>query len=136
MKYNKNTNNVTKFVYLTCPVTYSREKILLMDKIAKILRENGWVPIVPDIDLPAKELFKRDMESLNKSSLVVAEYSDPSHGVGVETGVAYLKKIPIIGFFEKGKRISRMIKGAPHVRLIEYESDEDALNKFRAKKSG
>lgn len=122
---------MTRFVYVTCPVTHDAGKLSLMDKVAEILKENEYEPIIPDTELFAKELFIRDMECLNKSSFMVSEYTIPSHGVGVETGVAYLKKMPVIGLYEKGKNISRIVKGAPHIRLIEYDSEEDALNKFK-----
>lgn len=123
---------MTKFVYVTCPITHNTSKLSIITKIAEFLKENNWEPILPDLELDAQELFIRDMKCLNKSSLIVSEYTIPSHGVGVETGIAYSKKIPIIGLQEKGKNVSRVIMGAPHIRLIEYESEEDALIKFKS----
>ncbi len=122
---------MSRFVYVTCPVTHDTSKLSLMERITEILKENEYEPITPDTELSAQELFKRDMECLNKSSFIVSEYTLPSHGVGVETGIAYLKKMPVIGLYEKGENVSRMITGAPHIRLIEYESEEDALSKFK-----
>lgn len=122
---------MNRFVYVTYPVTHDTGKLSLIDKIAEILKENAWEPITPDTELSAQELFVRDMECLDKSSFIVSEYTTPSHGVGVETGVAYIKKMPVIGLYEKGKKVSRVVKGAPHIRLIEYESEDDALNKFK-----
>lgn len=122
---------MTQFVYVTCPVTYDLSKLSFIEKIAEILRENEYEPIIPDTDLSAQELFIRDMDLLKKSSFIVSEYSMPSHGVGVETGVSYFKKIPVIGLYEKGKNVSRIIRGAPNIRLIEYDSEGDAFHKFR-----
>lgn len=122
---------MTRFVYVTCPVTHDTGKLSLIGKIVEILKENAWEPIVPDTELAAQELFIRDMKCLDKSSFIVSEYTAPSHGVGLETGVAYIKKMPVIGLYEKGKNVSRAIKGAPHIRLIEYESEDDALKKFK-----
>ena len=124
-------HNMTKFVYLTCPVTKSKNKIKLMDKISNILKEYGYTPFKPDTSLSAKKLFKRDVDCLSKSSLIVGEFTFPSHGVGFETGFAFMNDIPIIALVEKKAKLSRIIKGNPKIKIIKYSSENQALEKLR-----
>jgi len=122
---------MTKFVYLTCPVTKSKNKIKLMDKVSNILKEYGYKPFKPNTSLTAKKLFKRDTACLSKSSLIVGEFTFPSHGVGFETGFAFMNDIPIIALVEKKAKLSRIIKGNPKIKIIKYSSENQALEKLR-----
>lgn len=121
-----------KFVYITCPVTKSKNKLKLMEKVSDLVEYFGYVPLKPDTKLSAKSLFKRDVNCLSKSSLIISEYTSPSHGVGFETGFAFVKNIPLIGLIEKGSKISRIIKGNSKIQLIEYSSERDAIQKLKS----
>jgi len=122
---------MVKFAYLTCPVTKSKNKIKLMDKISNILKEYGYTPFKPNTYLNAKKLFRRDIDCLSKSSLIVGEFTLPSHGVGFETGFAFSNNIPVIALVEKNAKLSRMIKGNPKIKIIKYSSENQALEKLR-----
>jgi len=122
---------MVKFAYLTCPVTKSKNKINLMDKISNILKEYGYTPFKPNTSLTAKRLFKRDIDCLSKSSLIIGEFTFPSHGVGFETGFAFTNDIPVIALVEKNAKLSRIIKGNPKIKIIKYFSWNQALEKLR-----
>ena len=122
---------MVKFVYLTCPVTKSKNKIKLMDKISNILKEFGYTPFKPNTSLNAKKLFRRDTDCLSKSSLIVGEFTFPSHGVGFETGFAFMNDIPVIALVEKKAKLSRMVRGNPKIKIIKYSSENQALKKLR-----
>lgn len=120
-----------KFVYLTCPVTKSKSKLKLMSKISDLVQEYGYTPLEPDTKLTAPKLFKRDVSYLSKSSLIISEFTRPSHGVGFESGFAFIKNIPLIGLIERGSKTSRIILGNPKITLVEYDSTEDAIRKLK-----
>lgn len=86
-----------------------------------------------------KEIYKRDMDWLVKSDVVIAEVTQPSLGVGYEIGQAEAMGKKVLCLYRNlpGKNLSAMIAGNPHVRLEEYESGADLdviLKKFLAKK--
>ena len=65
-------------------------------------------------DLSDAEIYKRDMELLNKAEIMVAEVTQPSLGVGFEIGTAVSKgNIPILCLYREqpGKRLSALIEG-------------------------
>jgi 2'-deoxynucleoside 5'-phosphate N-hydrolase len=76
------------------------------------------------------EIHARDLRWIDECDILVAEGSRPSLGVGYEVAYArYQRNIPIICLYRPAytKRCSAMIGGDPAIRLIEYESLEEAL---------
>ena len=62
-------------------------------------------------------------------SALVAEVSNPSHGVGIEIGWADSFDIPIILIFKKNSKLSSSLKIISR-KFIEYEKVEDILPKL------
>lgn len=80
--------------------------------------------------LSDKWIYIRDMSWIKESDIIVAEVSTPSLGVGYEIGKAedMNKKILCLYRKQKNKRLSAMIRGNSNMKIIEYETLEDAIN--------
>ena len=75
------------------------------------------------------DVFKRDISALEKSDILIADVSKPSHGVGMEIMYAYMRGKKIIATYKRESRISSMIRGMPNITLIAY----DALDELEEK---
>jgi nucleoside 2-deoxyribosyltransferase len=89
----------------------------------------------PDLDdgIRAKT-YDHSLDAVKKSKLIVAEVSYPSLGTGVEIGIALRLNKKIICLAKKGSNVSSMVRGAAKkglIRMIDYDNDEEALNKLR-----
>lgn len=86
-------------------------------------------------NLDEKGIHDRDMIWLNESDCLVAEVTQPSHGVGYEIGRAVDLKKNILCLFrpDSGKSLSAMIQGAENgynFRVKHYkESDAPSIFK-------
>ena len=91
---------------------------------------NGTDPIKnPDV-VPTK-VYEVDIHELEISDIMVAYMGEPSTGTGIEIEHAHKKNVPVWIFYEKGKRISRMLRGCPAVKMeIIFTSEDDALTQF------
>lgn len=91
---------------------------------------NGTDPIKnPDVS-PA-HVYKIDTYQLKNSDIMVAYMGEPSTGTGIEIEFANSHNIPVYILYEKGKRISRMLRGCPAVKQeIVFSSEKDALKQF------
>ncbi|HKB87240.1 MAG TPA: nucleoside 2-deoxyribosyltransferase [Ignavibacteriaceae bacterium] len=63
--------------------------------------------------LNEKQVFQRDIKWIEKSSLMIAEISGPSLGVGFEISYAlYVREIPVLALYDADvEKISAMITG-------------------------
>ena len=118
------------------------EKLRKLDfyiEIAAVCKEIGLETFLPHlqtraVDKPADEklVFRLDIDGLKNSHLLIADVSDPSHGVGTELMQANFMKIPIVCLAIKGRELSRMVTGNPMVKeIIRYDSREDCLMKLK-----
>ena len=83
-------------------------------------------------EVAPKDVYQRDIAELEKSDVMVAYVGEPSTGTGLEIEHAYIKGIPVYLLYEKGKKISRMLRGCPAVKKELVFSDEtDALKQFQ-----
>lgn len=88
---------------------------------------NGTDPI-KNPEVTAHDVYVRDTTELERSDIMVAYVGEPSTGTGLEIEHAYIKGIPVYLLYEKGKRISRMLRGCPAVKKeLIYENEKDAL---------
>ena len=69
-----------------------------------------------------REIFDLDYNELKSSNVLIAEISEPSHGVGMEIGMSYCLGLTRVLLYEKGKELSKIIQGAPDTFLVEYEN--------------
>ena len=74
-------------------------------------------------------IYQRDMAWLAEASLMVAEVTIPSLGVGYEIGRAESRGIPVLCLYREqdGRKLSAMISGNPKVTVTKYGNVEEAL---------
>lgn len=74
------------------------------------------------------EIFEQDLRWLGTADLLVAEVSNPSHGVGYEIGKAEEYGIPILCLYQENeyRRLSAMIEGNKNCIVMRYNDTEDA----------
>lgn len=93
---------------------------------------NGTDPI-KNPQVSAHDVYVRDTTELEKSDIMVAYVGEPSTGTGLEIEHAYSKGIPVYLLYEKGKRISRMLRGCPAIKQeLIYVNESDALAQLDA----
>ncbi|KAI8898880.1 hypothetical protein BC833DRAFT_587878 [Globomyces pollinis-pini] len=74
-----------------------------------------------------RQIWDQDMAWLRKSSVVVAECTVTSLGVGYELGIAEELKLPILCLFRgSSDKLSAMITGNPHIMVGYYKELPDA----------
>ena len=66
---------------------------------------------------------------ISDCELVIAEVSVPATGQGIELGMAYCAKVPILCIYEKGMKISSSLKFITD-KFIEYEGSQDMIIKI------
>ena len=77
-------------------------------------------------------IHDRDMNWLNNSDIIVADVSNPSHGVGYEIGRAIEKGKKIICLFKDSNKyqLSAMINGSDQLTLIKYTNSRSIVRKI------
>lgn len=91
---------------------------------------NGTDPVA-NPEITPRDVYARDIAELDKSDLMVAYVGEPSTGTGLEIEHAHQKGIPVYLLYEKGKKISRMLRGCPAVKKeIVFTDESDALIQF------
>jgi nucleoside 2-deoxyribosyltransferase len=109
-------------------------------RLASVARANGfeyfWAflhgtdPILNPA-IPPRAVYGKDIRHLSQSDVIVAYVGEPSTGTGIEIGYANTHNIPVYILYEKGKQISRMLRGCPAVKKeIVFTSEKDALTQF------
>lgn len=75
-----------------------------------------------------QEIHDQDMVWLHEADILIAEVTNPSHGVGYEIGraVALDKKVFCLYRQQKNKSVSAMIKGSPSIECYEYSTINEA----------
>lgn len=79
--------------------------------------------------LSEEDIYRRDMEWLNRADVLVAEVSTASLGVGYELAAAEKLNIPCLCLFRESssKNLSAMIQGNLYFQIILYETLEEAI---------
>jgi len=91
---------------------------------------NGTDPIA-NPNVPAAKVYEVDIDQLSKSDVMVAYVGEPSTGTGIEIEFAKNHNIPVYILYEKGKRISRMLRGCPAVKKeLVFTDEADGLAQF------
>lgn len=77
------------------------------------------------------ERYKRAIQILSKTSLMIAEMSNVSTGQGMEIQQAAILGIPILVIAKKDSNVSGLVKGCPVVKdIVFYESIKDIDDKI------
>ncbi len=91
---------------------------------------NGTDPI-KNPDVSPSEVYKIDTYQLRQSDIMMAYMGEPSTGTGIEIEYANAHHIPVYILYEKGRRISRMLRGCPAVKKeLVFTSEDDAIKQF------
>ena len=112
--------------------------IKLADLAKKLGHEPFWAFLsgtdpIKNPDISAEEVYRRDIEQIAKSDLMIAYVGEKSIGTGEEIEYAKTMNLPVIIMYEKGDTISRMLKGNPAVKKeIAFETEDDALKQLEA----
>ncbi len=71
-------------------------------------------------------IYERDTEWLRSSVVLIAECTNPSHGVGYELAYAEARNIPVHIFYDKRKaNISAMLNGNAYFKVYPYENEAE-----------
>ncbi len=63
------------------------------------------------LTMDPQEVFNFDINCVKKCDLFLAECTYPSTGLGVELGVAFALRKPILAIAQKDAKVSNMVKG-------------------------
>lgn len=87
-----------------------------------------------ETDLEKEEIHNRELETLGKSDIVVAEVTTPSLGVGylISQAIHVNKKVIALYNGEDVLKLSAMIKGDKNVRVHPYKTEEDLIAVFNS----
>lgn len=124
-----------KRVYLAVPIIKNFDSELT-SILGDIIRELGfeiissWVFKGKDTDLSPYEVFIRDTSGIKNSDILIAEVSNPSHGVGMEIMLAYLEGKKIIVLHKEEAEVSLLLKGIPGIKIITYKNIDELREKI------
>lgn len=125
-------------IYFTGSISGGRKYVNQFALITKLLKKLGVVVLSEHVakktlgrhePLPDKIIFSRDKRLIEKADCLVAEVSQPSHGVGGEIVYALMLKKPVLALFykEAEERLTAMIAGNPSDNLYLEHYNEDNL---------
>ncbi|MCD4784584.1 MAG: nucleoside 2-deoxyribosyltransferase [Candidatus Eremiobacteraeota bacterium] len=128
--------------YISGALTSIRQKVrveILYEKIGKLCESKGIHAYIPHLeqnldknpDITFEEMYRSNMEQVDKSDLVVAYVGIPSQGTGMEIERAHQNRIGVFVLSEKGNKVSRMVRGCPSVMgQIEFSDFDEAMQKL------
>ena len=71
-------------------------------------------------------IYEPDTELIRASDVLIAECTNPSHGVGYELAYAEARNIPVHIFYDKSKaNVSAMLNGNTRFKLYPYEREAE-----------
>jgi 2'-deoxynucleoside 5'-phosphate N-hydrolase len=82
------------------------------------------------LNFSSKELMKLTFEIIDKSEILIMEFSEKGVGLGIEAGYAFAKNIPIIVIAKEGSDISSTMRGVSK-EIIFYQQPEELTTKFK-----
>jgi len=127
-------SNREVLAYVALPMVHKRD-FSSNEKYVKLIEGLGlkviskWVTSMDTATPP--EVFQRDVKSIERSDIIIADVTEPSHGVGMELMYAFLKGKKIIVTAKEGSKVSYMILGMPRVKIVWYNSLDDLEIKLR-----
>ena len=77
-----------------------------------------------------EDIYRRDVEALKKSDVILAEVSKPSLGVGYEISFGEKLGKRVVCLVKEGIHLSAMINGNPILTLITYRDKNDLTEKL------
>ena len=125
--------------YFSCSITGGRAEQQIYKRIVEHLQKRGWdVPTAhlaeagvldEEVVIDPRVVYRRDVNWVLESDILVAEVSTPSHGVGYEIALAELHKKPVFCCYQQGKKVSKMILGNENslYQIYAYKEIDDLL---------
>ncbi len=121
-------------VYLSGPIVHQHNrKDDFYRLVASTLEGLGIDVFVPQFLPPAsaKEIYHRDVHNVRSCDLLIAEVSNPSHGVGMEIMLAIELRKPVLLFHHSSsEKLSRMVLGADGKAMFNYHELEEVSKKL------
>ena len=109
------------------------------EAIADVCRRHRLTPYLPHErtdplttpHLSSKQVYEWNRTEILRSQLMIAYAGLPSLGVGAEAELANQYKIPVILLFERGRSVSRHVRGIPVVSTeIQFGRREEAVREL------
>lgn len=81
-----------------------------------------------------RTIYNYDRSCVKKSDVVIAEVSNPSHGVGMELMYSIMLNKSLIALAREEAHVSRMVQGIDYnkFRFIRYKNLDDFKNKLNS----
>jgi len=129
-------------IYFAGSIRAGRDDMPLYANIVALLQQYGTVltehvsdPALSsygEMNLSEEEIFTRDIEWLDSADVIVAEVTTPSLGVGYELGRAEAKSKRVICLYreQEGTRLSAMVAGNTHFKVVTYTKVDELENIF------
>ena len=108
--------------------SFNREYVRVIESLGLEVASK-WVTSWDDAD--PREVFERDLRAIDACDVLVADVSEPSHGVGMEVMYAYLRGKRVVLTARRGSRVSRMLLGLPGATFIWYGDLRELWEKLR-----
>ena len=97
--------------------SFNREYVRVVESLGLEVASK-WVESWDDAD--PREVFERDLRAIDACDVLVADVSEPSHGVGMEVMYAYMRGKRVVLTARRGSKVSRMLLGLPGAALVWY----------------
>lgn len=131
-------------VYFSCSITGGRTEQQIYQMMVGHMQQQGLsVPTAhlaqagvldEESIIEAPAVYRRDVDWVIHSDIIVAEVSTPSHGVGYELAVAEFHEKPIFCCYQRERKVSKMILGNdyPYLQIYAYREIKDLLDALDA----
>jgi hypothetical protein len=134
-----------KKVYFACSIAGGRDHAHVYGDIVGYIKEAG-MHIVSEMfadkvldkdkvgmNMEPVDVWKRDIDWITSVDAIIAEVTQPSLGVGYEIGVAEANNVPVLALFyeDSGRRLSPMVSGNPHVKVVRYKDVNETLEPIK-----
>ncbi|MBI3875372.1 MAG: nucleoside 2-deoxyribosyltransferase [Verrucomicrobia bacterium] len=127
-------------VYFSCSITGGRNDQPVYAAMVNWMVSHGHEVLTAHLANPGvtieeetvgpEEVFRRDIAWVDAASVVVAEVSTPSHGVGYEIAYAIVTGKPVLCLAREEVKVSKMITGNPKLTFARYESADEAVKEI------
>ncbi len=124
-------------VYFSCSITGGRIDQPVYATLVAWLTSHGHEVLTAHLARPEvmaeeatvdpKVVYERDIAWVDAATVMVAEVSTPSHGVGYEIAYALMTGKPVLCLARESVKVSKMITGNPKLTFARYESVDEAV---------
>ena len=131
-------------IYFACSITGGRDfEPIYQVIIAALLADGHEVPTAHLADPGVKtleaivdpgEIYERDVAWMRTCTVLLAEVSTPSHGVGYEIAYALSVGKSVLCIYREGQPISKMLTGnsQPNIQVKSYCDKDEAITITRS----